>query len=709
MSSFLRKLAKRLADAEKAHYREGDLGPGVPERRISLLPKIKAPQVWEFSAHPHLADKAGPHIDIRLGNPETGIAHSFVLPRKTELPKPGESAKVIPTYDHTIPYMDYTGPISTEYGKGHVKPGRRTLADVYHAEPEETPGTKLRFNLYDSTHPEEFVIHSPKSGLWMLRNKTQTRERRPDLPDFKPKYKEVDVKDVDIGHPEQVMMPKLDGAHSVIDLQAGRSPRVFSYRVGKVAKTGLLEHTHKLQDLLKDKVPDELDGTVLRGETIGIDRKGKAVPAETIGGLLNSKVWESRAKQRDLGVSLHAFPFDVVKYKGKSMEGVPFSDKLHVLKEVEEKIKDLWIPEIALSPVDKAQLLKKIEKGKHPLTREGVVLVTPSSSGPPTKAKFAPDFDVFVRDVHPAVSGKTGEPHDRAGSVSYSWTESGKVVGRVGGFPHALGKDMLQNPDKYIGRVARVKAMRLFADGSDKGALFQPRFAGWHLDKGDIEKQAMWSAFVDELTKIAELNKDQVKVKVTEDPAKFVSKLKPGDILMTRSDKRFLSKVISSVQKARGVESPLANWSHVGVYVGDGKVRHAHLPIMGHGLGVGSKVRDHAIDAVYRTGVDFLALRPDVPKSEREEAVARSEDLLGRSYDSSMALRASLFPVEEWKSKELKKKNLPEGVICTSVAGYSYPKIQFGPTMRSIHSLMPSDVVASSKLKPIVALSYPKE
>ena len=60
---------------------------------------------------------------------------------------------------------------------------------------------------------------------------------------------------------------------------------------------------------------------------------------------------------------------------------------------------------------------------------------------------------------------------------------------------------MLADPKKYIGRVAKVKAMKSFGDA---GALFQPRFKEWHLDKGNIEKKA----FLDELENIAGLTKE---------------------------------------------------------------------------------------------------------------------------------------------------------------------------------------------------------
>jgi hypothetical protein len=481
------KLAASMA--EKAHQGEGFLGPGVPSRKITPLPTVKEPKKWEFSAHPHLAEKAGPHIDLRLGDPTTGIAHSFVLPKRTTLPGPGEMTRVIPTFDHTIPYMDYFGDISSKYGKGVVKKGRRTAAEVYHADPTDGPGTKIRFNLYEGPNPEEFSIRRDQQGKWFLHNKTQTRTGRPDIPGSKPSYKEIDPDEVDVTDETQAMMPKLDGAHGILDLQAGRAPRLFSYREAKVSTTGLIEHTHKLPELLKTKVPKELDDTLMRCEILGI-KDGKAIPAEVIGGLLNTKVWDSRKKQQAEGIELQVFPFNVIQHKGKSFEDVPYSQHLDVLKKVEKTFKPAWVPEIATTSAEKLELLNKIRAKKHPLTEEGVVLVSPNSSGVPIKAKFAPDFDVFVKAIHPAVSGKTGKEHDRAGSISYSWTPDGPVVGQLGGFSHDEARDMLKNPDQYIGRVAKAKAMRVFKDEKGElGALFQPRFKGWHLDKGDIEKQ----------------------------------------------------------------------------------------------------------------------------------------------------------------------------------------------------------------------------
>jgi len=343
--------------------------------------------------------------------------------------------------------------------------------------------------------PEEFSIRKGKDGKWFLHNKTQTRERRPDLPSSKPSYKEISIDKVNPTDDRQAMMPKLDGAHTIIDLKAGRAPRAFSYRVGKKAPTGLIEHTHKMPELLKTKVPKELDRTILRAETLGLDEKGKPLSAEVLGGLLNRKVWESRKEQSRLKARLKAFPFGVVQYKGRNMENAPFDQKLEVLKKVENLIDELEMPELATTPANKIQMLNAIRSGSHPLTREGVVLVDRDRDVATIKAKLVNDYDVFVRGIQP-----NREHPDRAGSFTYSWTPNGPLAKKQTGEPatvgsglkHDMARDMLRNPDDYIGRVAKVKAPKVFTKGDTLEAMFQPRFKEWHLDKGDIEKSAAY-------------------------------------------------------------------------------------------------------------------------------------------------------------------------------------------------------------------------
>jgi len=714
MISRLSKLAARMSE-------EGELGPGVPKRESTPLPTVKKPETWEFSAHPHHAIRAGKHIDLRLGNPKTGIAHSFVLPRREELPGPGQSALVVPTFDHTIDYMDYTGPISSTYGKGEVKKGRREKTEVYHADATDEPGTKVRFNLYEGAHPEEFSIRKDRSGKWFIHNKTQTRERRTDIPVDKPKYKEIEVDQIDPGDDRQAMMPKLDGSHAVIDLRAGRAPRVFSFREAKKTGTGLIEHTHKMPKLLEKKVPKSLDRTLLRGEVLGL-KGDRPIPAQKIGGLLNSKVWKSRAEQESTGVQLKMFPFDVVMHKVKSMANAPFSEKLKVLREVEKSLSDLEVPPLATNADEKINLMNTMKAGKHPLTEEGFVLVDKDNPGVPIKAKFAKDYDVFVRGVNPAKK-KGGGFHDRAGNVSYSWTPDGPIAGTVGGFAHAEARDMLKNPDRYVGRVAKTKAMKVFTDKEgNPTAMFQPRFKEWHLDKGDIEKTAWLEGFIDELSKLAEdaehlgdsgllktsmVTADQVAkgTDVVDTLPEFLNRLKPGDVLLSKgslSSPITFGEITKHFQKLRGASEEAHNWTHAGIYLGKGKIRHAYAGVFGKRLKGKQRVRDHKLKTFVRLGRDLLAVRPKMSDESMKEAVKRAKDLHGRSFSNIKILKAGFLP-DARQEGETKKENLPTSVICTSLVGYAYPKLRF--KNKSIHTLMPSDIVDHKKMAPVAAFS----
>jgi ATP-dependent DNA ligase len=91
------------------------------------------------------------------------------------------------------------------------------------------------------------------------------------------------------------------------------------------------------------------------------------------------------------------------------------------------------------------------------------------------KSKVIDDYDVVIRDIFPAET--KGEP--RAGGFTYSYPGSDKVVGRVGtGFSHEMLKDMLANPQNYIGQTARVHSQEQLGSG----ALRAPGFLAIKAD-----------------------------------------------------------------------------------------------------------------------------------------------------------------------------------------------------------------------------------
>lgn len=449
---------------------------GIPSREVSHeLPKVDEPTTWEFAIHSHEAEKRGPHYDLRLGDPETGHAHSWAMQKRW--PKPGESAWAIQQPTHTVKYMDFEGRIPSGYGKGDVSLHARDKVEVT----ESRPG-HINFNVYKTTGPEEYTLHRMADKTWSLINRTPHRSKL-NLPSEKPKYREVDASKVDkhIENDEWLASAKIDDAHNLFLLPASGEPiRVVSYREAKRGETGVIEHTHKVPSIVGRRTPKGMGGTVIRGGLYAMNPStGRATEAKDIGGLLNSNVWKSREKQKQYG-ELRPVIYDVVKFRGKDMEKAPYDEKLKVLQHIAKEL-SFELPEMAHTAKEKRDLLERVRTGKVPETSEGVVFWNRRKGEAPVKAKFVDDHDVYIRGFFPG----EGKYSDKAvGGFTFSHEPEGPIVGRVGtGLSDKLRLDMKKNPEKYMGLVARVTAQNKY----QSGALRAPSFQGWHLDKNDPE------------------------------------------------------------------------------------------------------------------------------------------------------------------------------------------------------------------------------
>ncbi len=463
-----------------------EFAPGIPKaRKIEDVPRIGKSEEWTLAVQRHFAERAGEHLDLRLVDPK-GRAHSWALP-KAKLPKPGERPVLaIPQPTHTAEYALTAGKdkehiIESGYGKGRVKMDLQSPVEVL----PSTKDTVVKFNLYTGRGPQEFAIVQPHGQAQLLINTTKTRESMPHMPwgaEKKPKMRLADPAKIDFDDNAEYMMPKYDGAHTLVDLgRQGSMPRIFSYRLPRLATAGVIEHTHKVPLLMEKKVPKELEGTVLRAELVGVGETGRSIPATTLGGMLNASVPKARELQEKHKAHLVPVIFDVVRYRGEDVSQKPFVDRLNIVRTVAKKV-GLQATEVAGTRSEKEEMLRRIHAGEHPLTSEGVVLKPVMQHGPPTKVKFRPDHDVYVREIFPAI-GKDRQPLDRAGGFRYSHSPTGPILGSVGtGFDHALARDMLANPAKYVGRAAKVEAEKKF----ESGALSKPSFIEWHLEKGKI-------------------------------------------------------------------------------------------------------------------------------------------------------------------------------------------------------------------------------
>ncbi len=453
-----------------------EFAPGIPSKAVSHeLPIINKRTVFELAVHDHNAERRGRHFDLRLGDPKTGYAHSWAM--HAEWPQPGERTWAISQPTHDLKYMNFEGTIEDGYGKGDVKLHDRAKTEITNSRPGH-----ISFNIYRGSGPEEYSLHRVGEKQWILMNRTLRRDQHPDLPTDKPAYRETKIGDPKIHTDDYVFSAKIDDAHNLFYFpKAGEKIRVVSYRASKRKGGGLIEHTHKVPGLREGvPVPEGLGGTVLRGGLYAISpTSGVATPTSSLASLLNSDVWKSREKQKELG-GLASVLYDVVQYKGRKMEGAPYGEKLRVLREVESRLPDYFhLPRMAFTEEAKRKMVSDMREGKLPETKEGIVAWPLHSGSPPYKAKFTTDHDVFIRGFFPG----EGRLKDRGvGGFFYSYEPKGPIVGRVGtGLTDAQRSHMHTHPDYYTGMVARVKAQERFPSG----ALRAPSFGGYHLDKNE--------------------------------------------------------------------------------------------------------------------------------------------------------------------------------------------------------------------------------
>ncbi len=434
---------------------KNDFAPGLPSKE--KVHSINQSGLSRLVIQEHNASNH--HYDVRLHDGE--VSHSWA---SKYYPFDKDRSLLIRQPTHRTSYSDFEGKIESGYGAGTVKKVYDSNVDVIHGSNE-----KVKFVVPEG---EFTAIHTHDKNWLLVKQKPFEGKIN-----YKPSLKEKSADEIDYKDQLKVLQPKVDGAHSLIELNAGNKPnRIYSYRTS--VKTGLpIEHTHQVPVLRDLNIPKELDGTILRADLFALDpRTSKPIPAADVGGLLNMETFKSRFAQQFRG-ELQPFIHDIVKYKGKDVENEIYAKKLAMLHDVGEKT-GLHIAETAWTPEAKKKLIEKIKNEKHPLTREGVVewdIAKPG--GDPKKIKFKDTHEVYIRDIFKAQS-KLGR--QIAGGFKYSLTPEGPIVGKVGtGFKELMRQDMLKHPENYTGKVARVNSQEQFPSG----ALRAPSFYSLHVEK----------------------------------------------------------------------------------------------------------------------------------------------------------------------------------------------------------------------------------
>lgn len=142
---------------------------GIPEKgKFHPIRSVNKPEDWEFVVHDHKAKKAGRHMDLRIGDPETGHGHSWAM---RNWPQPGEKRLAVLQSTHSIPYFDWSGTIPEGYGAGEVDIADRRKVKIITANP-----SKITF---ESGPGEVYSLLRTGSGggkTWLLINRSHSTE-----------------------------------------------------------------------------------------------------------------------------------------------------------------------------------------------------------------------------------------------------------------------------------------------------------------------------------------------------------------------------------------------------------------------------------------------------------------------------------------------------------------------------------------------------
>jgi hypothetical protein len=385
---------------------------------------------------------------------------------------PGQKHLAVQQPIHAHGYKDFQGVIPRGYGAGSVSKTQSGHVLVTRIEPNA-----IHFTTARSRFPERFALIKPKSGKnWLLLNTTKTQP----IPYDKVHYATIPTEKaeeiIDGLQPGSSVQAKVDGAASLTKLFKDHV-EVVSYRTAKGTGYPIVHTERVFHGRPGAQIPRELIGTVLRGELYGVGPEGRAIPSQQLGGLLNAGVAKSIQRQRDQQIKLRNLVFDIHQLGESPTAAMPYAQRLAKLKEILPLLpssETFHAPEEARTPVEARALFERIRAGQHPLTSEGLVVHSPT--GVPSKIKFMEDHDVHVRSIFPGEGKYEGIG---AGGFNYSHEPEGPIIGRVGtGLSDEMRRDLLENQDDYVGRVARVQAQQKFPSGS----LRAPSFISFHED-----------------------------------------------------------------------------------------------------------------------------------------------------------------------------------------------------------------------------------
>ncbi len=222
------------------------------------------------------------------------------------------------------------------------------------------------------------------------------------------------------------------------------------------------------------------------------------------------------------------------------------------------------------------------------------------------------------------------------------------------------------------------------------------------------------SSFVDELMKLASIERDEVGegVPIYNDFKEFEKHVQPGDIFLSKTPEtpKDLGSILARAFQGR---SPKRVWTHSGLVGNRGQIIHAYDDVGVNSSGdmqkldVEPRVFRHKLRNMRDLGRDLYVLRPkNVTKGERKRAIARAEERVGTPYWRKHFLRAGFSSKRRPLEQEL-AENL-RGTICSAVPAMAYGERKIHPK-KSRKFVIPVDYALSDELEPVAAVEGDKE
>jgi len=249
---------------------------------------------------------------------------------------------------------------------------------------------------------------------------------------------------------------KEDGASCYFEITK-KGMNIFSPRISK--KTGdRIVYNNKVKDIIHLKSNKNISGM---GELV-FQKNGKTLNAHEIGGLLNShSVIDDNIEPR-----ITIYRLD--RIGRENIHNISYKENLTLIRRLVDSLNNKRIVAPTTVEWKDAQAIANNCEGLVGIPKDASIL---------DGLKFKPRHDTFDWTVID-VDLKSGDKGGIAGVVWFK-SESNKIfkIGASSMGNREEATDIMNNPDKYIGRVAKISSYK----GHEGRA---PRFVDWHEGKG---------------------------------------------------------------------------------------------------------------------------------------------------------------------------------------------------------------------------------